>query len=218
MMQPLDGGCRIRRQLGQRSTVTSSRPVTPRWKRSSLPYHSRTEQTALKSMSPFPDPGDLVPASAPGALPESPAHRFSERRGVSLVIQQLTVAGGRQILEGRHHPWATGDTRQISQRLDPAANADAAAAGSPGNSESAARVEPRLALACADPLGLATLMMPAQVGPGPLRMWMSAHGAPSRRRPGLCQVNTSLPTVIHPDRKDGEVTSTGAGRVMAVML
>jgi len=61
----------------------------------------------------------------------------SERRGVSLVIQHLTVAGGQQILEGRHHPWATGGTRQISQRLDPAANADAAAAGSPGNSESA---------------------------------------------------------------------------------
>jgi hypothetical protein len=61
-------------------------------------------------------------------------------------------------------------------------------------------------------------MMPAQVGPGPLRMWVSAHGTPSRRRPGLCQVNTSLLTVIHPDRKDGEVTSTGAGRVMAVML
>jgi hypothetical protein len=87
-----------------------------------------------------------------------------------------------------------------------------------GNSESAARVEPRLALACDDPLGLATLMMPAQVGSGPLRMWVSAHGAPSRRRPGLCRVNTSLPTVILPDRKDGEVTSTGAGRVMAVML
>jgi len=64
-------------------------------------------------------------------MPESLAQRFSERLGVSLGIQQLTVAGGQQILEGRHHPEATGDTRQISQRLDPAANADAAAAGSP---------------------------------------------------------------------------------------
>jgi hypothetical protein len=47
-------------------------------------------------------------------------------------------------------------------------------------------------------------------------MWVSAYGAPSRRRPGLFRVN--MPAIIDPGRKDGKVTSTGAGRLMAVML
>jgi hypothetical protein len=34
-------------------------------------------------------------------------------------MQQLTVAGGQQILEGRRHPSATRDASQLSQRLEP---------------------------------------------------------------------------------------------------
>jgi len=196
--------------LGHEATPTAWLPPSR--------YFSNQERHCAQVDVAFPGPGDVVPASATGARPESLARRFSERRGVSLAVRQLAVAGGQQILEGRRHPGAGGGTRQGSQRLDPAANAGAAAAGSPGNGKSAARAGACLALACAGPLGLATLVMPAQVGPGPLRMWGPARGAPSRRRPGLCQVNTSLPAVIRPDRKDGAVTGTGAGRVMAVML
>ena len=76
-----------------------------------VPQQNRAADCAQIDV-PFPDPGDVVPASATGALPESLARRFSERRGMSLVIQQVTVAGGQQILEGRYHPWATA-TRQI---------------------------------------------------------------------------------------------------------
>lgn len=186
---------------------------------SSLPCHSRTgQQTALKSMSHSPvqetlsRPAPLVPGRSPShaVSANAGAYRWPSGSSRSREDSRSSKAGTT--------PGAAGGTRQGSQRLDPAANAGAAAAGSPGNSKSAARAGARLALACAGPLGLATLMMPARVGPGPLRMWVPAHGAPSRRRPGLCQVNTSLPAVIRPDRKDGAVTSAGAGRVMAVML
>jgi len=62
---------------------------------------------------PFPDRGDVV-QPAPLVPCRSPSHTVSaKRRGVSLAIQQLTVAGGQQILEGRHHPWAT-ETRDRS--------------------------------------------------------------------------------------------------------
>jgi hypothetical protein len=206
-------------KLSPAHTAGGRHAVCAGWeKRSSPPYHRRTgQQTAFKSMSHSPIEETLASQRhwCPAGVPRTPFQRTPRR-----IAGHPAAHGRGRTADPRRPtpPLSHGDTRQISQRLDPVANADAAAAGSPGNSESAARVEPRLALACDDPLGLATLMMPAQVGPGPLRMWVSAHGAPSRRRPGLCRVNTSLPTVIVPDRKDGEVTSTGAGRVMAVML
>ena len=188
-------------------------------KRSSLPYHSRTEQqTALKSMSHSrfrrrcPSQRPWFPAGVPRPpFQRTPrriaGHPAAHGRGRTADPRRPTPPLGH-----RRHETDQPATRSSGERRCRSGRIAA------GDSESAARVEPRLALACADPLGLAILMMPAQVGPGPLRVWVSAHGAPSRRRPGLCPVNTSLPTVIHPDSKDGEVTSAAAGRLMAVML
>ncbi len=46
-----------------------------------VPQQNRAADCAQIDV-PFPDPGDVVPASATGAMPESLAHRFSERLGV----------------------------------------------------------------------------------------------------------------------------------------
>src|SRR6266853_452142 len=57
-----------------------------------IPKQHRTADRAQVDI-PWPDPGDVVPATAAGSLAQSLAYRAGERRGEARVLHQPAVAG-----------------------------------------------------------------------------------------------------------------------------